>query len=123
MQHCQKCLDLECAVEEVEFKQDLVKRDKEADLFTPRLGKNVSQSNASTFESNPPEITNMSKYVFRHVNYHSSMIYYGLVGVVGLDRQQPIYSVNNPLIQVGSMPLCHVMYHHMKLSEGYSLIV
>ena len=79
-------------------------------------------SNASTFETNPPEITNMSKYVFRHVNYHSSMIYYGIVGVVGLDRQQPIYSVNNPLMQVGSMPLCHVMYHHMKLAEGYYLI-
>ena len=64
----------------------------------------------------------MSKYVCRHVNYHSSMIYCGIVVVMGLDRQQPLYSVNNPLIQVGSMLLRHVMYHHMKLAEGYSLI-
>ena len=36
IQHRRKCLQLECAVEEVDFIQDLVKRDKEADLFTPR---------------------------------------------------------------------------------------
>ena len=68
------------------------------------------------------DITNMSKYVFRHVNYNSIMIYCGIVGVVGLYRQQPFYSVNNPLIQVGSMSLQHLLYHHMKLAEGYSLI-
>ena len=79
-------------------------------------------SNISTFETKPPDITNMSKYVCRHVNYHYSMIYCGIVGVVVLDRQQPFYSVNNPLIQVGSMSLRHVLYHHMKLDEGYSLI-
>ena len=64
----------------------------------------------------------MSNYFFRHVNYHSSMIYCGMVRVVGFDRQQPFYSINNPLIQVGSMLLRHVLYHHMKLAEGYSLI-
>ena len=64
----------------------------------------------------------MSKYVRHHVNYQSSMIYCGLMVVVGLDRQQPLYSVNNPLIQVGSMSLRHVLYHHMNLAEGYSLI-
>ena len=64
----------------------------------------------------------MSKYVHHHVNYHSGMIYCGLVGVLGLDRQQPFYSVNHSLIQVGSMSLRHALYHHMKLAEGYSLI-
>ena len=39
MQHRRKCLHLECAVEEVDFLQDLVKRAKEADLFTPRWGR------------------------------------------------------------------------------------
>ena len=109
-------------MEEVDFLQDLFKRAKEADLFIPRWRNNVRLSNASTFETKPPEIPSMSKYVCRHVNYHSSMIYCGLVGVVGLDRQKPFYSVNNTLIQVGSMSLLHVMYHHMKLAEGYSLI-
>ena len=98
MQHRQKCLHLECAVEEVDFLQDLVKRAKEADMFTPRWGKNVRMSNSSTFETKPPDITNLSNYVRHHVNYNSSMIYCGLVGVVGLDRQQPFYSVNNSLI-------------------------
>ena len=79
-------------------------------------------SKTSTFETNPPDITNMSKYVIRPANYLFSMIYCGLVGVVGLDRHQPLYSVNNPLINFGSMSLRHVMYHHMKLAEGYSLI-
>ena len=109
-------------MEEVDFLQDLVKRSKEADLFTPRWGKNLRLSNASTFETEPPEITSMSKYFRRHVNYHSSMIYCVLVGVVGLNRQQPFYTVNNPLIQVGSKLLRHVLYHHMKLDEGYSII-
>ena len=122
MQHRRKCLHLECAVEEVDFLQDLVKRAKEVDLFTPRWVKNVRLSNASTFETKPPEITNMSKYVRHHVNYHSGMIYCGLVIVVGLDIQQLLYSVENTLIQVGSMSLFRVMYHHMKLTEGYSLI-
>ena len=36
MQHHQKCLHLEFAVEEVDFLQDLVKQAKESDLFTPR---------------------------------------------------------------------------------------
>ena len=45
------------------------------------------------------------------------------MGVVELDIQQPFYSVNNPLIQVGSMSLRHVLYHNMELAEGYSLIV
>ena len=117
MQHRQKCLHLECAVEKVEFLQDLVKQAKEADMFTPRWGKNVRLSNDSKFETKPPDITNMSKYVRRHVNYHCSMIYCGFVGVVGLDRKQPLYSVNNPLILVGSMLLLHVLYHHMKLAE------
>ena len=89
MQHRRKCLHLECAVEEVDFLQDLVKRAKEVDLLTLRWGKNVRLSNASTFETKPPDITNMSKYVHHHVNYHSSMIYCGLVGVAVLDRQQP----------------------------------
>ena len=44
------------------------------------------------------------------------------MGVVELDIQQPFYSVNNPLIQVGSMSLCNLLYHHMKLAEVYSLI-
>ena len=122
MQHRWKCLHLECAAEEVDFLQELVKRSKEADLFTPRWVKNVRLSNTSMFETKPPEITNMSKYVCHHVNYQSSMIYCGLLWVVVLDRQQPFYSINNPLIQVGSMPLRRVMYHHMKLAEGYSLI-
>ena len=63
----------------------------------------------------------MIKYVLRHVNYHSSMIYCGLVGVVGLDIQQSFYSINNPLIQVGSMSLRHVLYHHMNPAEEYSI--
>ena len=57
------------------------------------------------------------------MNYHYSMIYCGLVGVMGLDRQQPFYSVNNTLIQVGYMLICHVLYHHMNLAEGYYLIM
>ena len=63
MQHQRKCLHLECAVEEVDFLKDLAKRAKEADLFTLRWGNNVRLSNASTFETKPPEIINMSKYV------------------------------------------------------------
>ena len=39
-----------------------------------------------------------------------------------LDRQQPLYSVNDPWIQVGSILLCHVLNNHMKIAEGYSLI-
>ena len=64
----------------------------------------------------------MNKYVRCHVNSHSGMIYCGLMVVVGLDRQKPLYSVKNLLIQVSSMLLRHVMYHHMKLDEGYYLI-
>ena len=109
-------------MEEVDFLQDLVKRAKEADLFTLRWGVSVRLSNDSTFDTKPPDITNMSNYVCRHVNYHSSMIYCGILIVVGLDRQQPFYNVNNPLIQVVSISLCHVLYHHMNLDEGYSLI-
>ena len=45
------------------------------------------------------------------------------MGVLGLDRQQPFYSVINTLIQVCSMSLRHVLYHRMKLAEGYSLIL
>ena len=123
MQHLRKCLHIECTVEEVDFPHDLVKRAKEADMFSLRWGKNVRLSNASNFETKPPGITNMSKYICRHVNYHSSMIYCGLVLVVVLDRHQLFYSVNNSLIQVGSISLRRVLYHHMKLAEGYSLIV
>ena len=43
-------------MEEVDFLQDLVKQAKEADLFIPILGKNVRLSNASTFETKPPDI-------------------------------------------------------------------
>ena len=68
MQHRRKCLHLECAMEEVDFLQDLVKRAKEADIFTPKWGKNVRMSSASAFETKPPDITNMSKYVRLHVN-------------------------------------------------------
>ena len=109
MQHRQKCLHQEYAAEEVDFLQDLVKRAKEADMFTPRWGKNVRLSNASMFETKPQELTNMSNYVRRHVNYPSSMIYCGLVVVVGLGRQQPFYSVNNPLIQVSYMLIHRVL--------------
>ena len=104
-------------MEEVYFLQDLVKRAKEDDLFTPRWGKNVRLSNASTFETKPTDITSMSKYVCRHLNYHYSMIYCEMVGLVVLERQQPFYSVNNSLIQVDSMSICHVVYHQMKLAE------
>ena len=122
MQHRRKCLHLECAVEEFDFLQDLVKKSKKSDLFTPRRGKNVRLSNVSTFETKPPEITNMSKYVSHHVNYHSSMINCELVGVLGFYIQKPFYSVNSKLIQVGSMSLRHVLYHHMNLAGGCSWI-
>ena len=110
-------------MEEVDFLQDLVKRAKESDIFTPRWGNNMRLSNVSTFETKSLEITNISNYVRHNVNYHSSMIYGGIVGLVGLYRQQTFYSVNNPLIQVGSMLLRHVLYYHMNLDEGYSVIV
>ena len=45
-----------------------------------------------------------------------------MVGVLRWDRQQLFYSVNNPLILVGNMSLRHVLYHYMKLAEGYYLI-
>ena len=89
IQHYQKYLHLECAVEEVDFLQDIFKRAKEADLFIPRWGKNVRLSNASTFENKPPDITNMSKYLCCHMNDQSSMIYCGVVVVVRLYRQLP----------------------------------
>ena len=109
-------------MEEVDFFQDLSKQDKEAYLFTSRWENNLRLSNASTFETKPPEITNMIKYVRHHANEHSIIIYCGLVVVVGLDRQQLLYIVNNSLIKFCSMSLLHVLYHHMKLAEGYSLL-
>ena len=41
---------------------------------------------------------------------------------MGLDKHQQFYSFNNPLMQVGYISLRCVLYHHMKLAEGYTLI-
>ena len=64
----------------------------------------------------------MGRYVRRHVNYHSSMIYDGLVGVVDLNWEVAFYAESDPTRLVGYMSLWYVLYKFMKFYDGHSLI-
>ena len=70
----------------------------------------------------PQDLTNMARYIRRHVNYLSSMTYEGLVGFVDLDREVAFYAESNESKVMGYMSLCHVLYKFLKLSGGHSLI-
>ena len=61
-------------------------------------------------------------YIRHHVNYHSSMIYDGLTGIVKLDKKVKFYLIIEPDKVEGSTSLHHVSYNHIKLSGGHSLI-
>ena len=50
------------------------------------------------------------------------MMYDGLTGIVKLDKKVKFYSVTNPSEVKGSMSLRHVLYNHLKLADGHSLI-
>ena len=122
MQWYRKVLHIECDVGKSEMLRDLVELAKSRNLFKPRWGKNVRLSNTAGKESKPQDISNMGRYVRRHVNYHSSMTYGGLVGIVELDEQVPFYAESDPSKVMGEMSLRYVLYKFIKLSGGHTLI-
>ena len=117
-----KTLHLECDVKDSKMMQDLVAVTKRRNLIFPVWGKNVRLTNTSFKDTKPQELTNMGQYVHRHVNYHSSMIYDGLVGVVDLNQEVAFYAESDPTRLMGYMSLRYVLYKFMKLSDGHSLI-
>ena len=90
--------------------QDLVASAKRRGLFKPVWGKNVIVSNTVGDRTKPQDLTNMSRYVRHHVNYHLSMIYDGLVGINDLDTQVPFYTETDADKVMGHMTLCYVLY-------------
>ena len=84
-------------------------------------GKKVKMTNVATKLTKALEIANLCKYVRQHVNYHSSMTYDSLVGIVMLDLPVPFYSVTDAKKLLGSMTLRHVLYNYVKLADGHSL--
>ena len=45
-----------------------------------------------------------------------------LVGIIGFDATETVYSVLDPTKSVATMSLCHVLYKYVKIDDGHSLI-
>ena len=116
-----KVLHVECDSNAVPMIQDLVAVAKRRGLFKPVWGKNVRVSNTAGDKTKPQDLTNMSRYVRRHVNYHSSMIYDGLVGINDLDIPVPFYAETDADKVMGHMTLRYVLYRFVKVLGGHSL--
>ena len=121
LQWFRKVLHVECDSNAVPMIKDLVASAKRRGMFKPVWGKNVRISNTAGAKTKPQDLTNMSRYVRRHVNYHSSMIYDGLVGINNLDYDVPFYAESDADRVVGYMSLRFVLYRFIKLSGGHSL--
>ena len=122
LQWYRKVLHVECDSDAVPMIQDLVAAAKQRGLFKPMWGQNVRVSNTAGAKTKPQDLTNMGRYVRRHVNYHSSMIYDGLVGINALDTPVPFYAESDPNRIMGQMTLRYVLYRYIKMSGGHSLI-
>ena len=122
MQWYRKVLHVECDSNSCDMLRDLVASTKFRGLFSPVWGKNVRLSNTAGKDTKPQDLTNMGRYVRRHVNYHSSMTYDGLVGIGELDQPVPFFSETDSQKVMGHMTLRYVLYKFVKLSGGHSLI-
>ena len=110
LQWFRKVLHVECDSNAVPMIQDLVAAAKRRGMFKPVWGKNVRISNTAGAKTKPQDLTNMSRYVRRHVNYHSSMIYDGLVGINDLDTAVPFYAESDADKVMGYISLCYMLY-------------
>jgi len=63
----------------------------------------------------------MANWVGKQVNYHSSFVYDGINGIIGLDKPVNFYSASRPGEVAGSMTLRYVMYNYLKMPDNRSL--
>ena len=127
LQQKRKCIHVEVATTSRKMIQEIVAKAKEMNLFAPVWGKQVKVTNAASAwnddeeDTEPVDLVAMANWVQKQVNYHSSMVYDGIQGIVGLDVEVNFYSASNPDEVAGSMSLRRVMYNYIKMAGGEPL--
>ena len=109
-----KAIHIECAEEEVNYLQTLVKIAKRRNLITAMWGKQVKLSNVvktkkkgkrrmggKDQETSAQELDKARSYAVRHTSYNTSMTTTGIIGIYNLDKEVEVFSESDSSKKVG----------------------
>ena len=116
-----RVIHIECSQADSPIIKRLVAIAKERDLVSPLWGKQAHLSETISGKTKPGDVSNMGAFVQKHVNYHATMIYNKLIGIVALDKAVPFYSASDPTTVKGSFTLRAVLYRFISLADKHSL--
>ena len=120
-QFMRKAVHFESDREDSAFVQDLMEKAKLEDLIRPIWGPHVKVSKTSDNDTEPQNLNGQSRWVRKHVNYHASMEYGGLTGIVGLDKKVPIQNEEMSDGDGIEISLRDILYTHVKMPDGTPL--
>ena len=123
-----KCIHIGMEKAKYRFVRVLVNKAKKRDLFRPIWGRHVIVSKLKVNGSDQDDGTgkkDLRKLISdsRHyINYHATMIYNGLSGVMDLDWKVAIPLDEDPMVLVGEVSLQDILYEHIKMDNGTPMI-
>ena len=120
-QFMRKAVHFESDRDDSDFVQDLMEKAKLEDLIRPLWGVHVKVSKTSDNDTEPQNLNGQSRWVKKHVNYHASMVYGGLTGIVGLDKKVPIHNDGMSDGDGSEISLRDILYTHVKMPDGTPL--
>ena len=122
MQQARKCFHLECDKGDADYVRLLIDQAKMKGLFEAAWGRQVLISEVLVFESPKGDLKRMGKVSRDHINYHASMTYNQVMGILNLDEDVPYFHPDDSVNPAGTMTLRTVMYSYLKMQDGFSLV-
>jgi hypothetical protein len=113
---CRKLMHVECDKEHVAVLKCLTQAATDLGLFTKYWGKKAKPAILDDVGDEAKlNLHNLISMAKKHVNYESSMIYTGIVGIMSLDKEVEIKSVTDPSVTVGTITCRQMLYSMVKL--------
>lgn len=117
-----KCIHIGVDKEHQKLVLTLVDEAKRCNLFAPKWGKHVIVTRFEDSGSDKIDLKKVLSASRDHINYHATMTYDGIRGIMDLDRKVSIKSVEDSNVVVGKLSLRDILYDHIKMDDGSPMI-
>ena len=119
LKQARKCFHIEIDKREAKWLSLLIELAKTRELFEPAWGRQVLVSSVLDYESPKGDLQRMAKVSRRHINFHASMSYNQLKGLLFIDEEVPFYQGDDTTgVPMGTMSLRFVLYTYLKMADG-----
>ena len=130
-QNLRKTLHVTTESNKVKYMQELFTYAKELGFLTRYLGPNAravvitddkkGKRGEATADLSKYDMSVVATYSQNHINYQANTRYEGIRGILGLDKEFPIYAVMDPTQVAGRTSLRYLLYNHIKTESGFPL--